>query len=53
MRGNVAYVDDRASSLVDTSYEWRSRGIAGCSVGSWVGLILRACIDLADKIGPI
>jgi hypothetical protein len=38
MRGNVAYVDDRAASLVDTPYQWRSRRLIGRRSSRWVGL---------------
>lgn len=36
MRGNLAYVDDRAASLVDTSYEWRRGRLIGCCSSRWV-----------------
>jgi hypothetical protein len=36
MRGNLAYVDDRALTVVDTSYERRSRRFIGCGSSRWV-----------------
>jgi hypothetical protein len=38
MRGNVAYVDDRALAVVDASYKWRSGRIIGCCSSRWVSL---------------
>jgi hypothetical protein len=36
MRGNLAYVDDRALTVVDTSYERRSGRFIGCGSSRWV-----------------
>jgi len=36
MRSNLAYVDDRAASLVDTSYKWRRGRFIGCCSSRWV-----------------
>jgi hypothetical protein len=39
VRGDVAHVDDRAASLVDTTYQWRSRRLIGRRSSRWVGPI--------------
>jgi hypothetical protein len=44
MRGNLAYVDDRALTVVNASYKWRCGRLIGCRSSRWVSPCL-ACGD--------